>query len=134
MSQKNLKMDHDKKIKDLGRKGEDIAADFLLKKNYEIIDRNFHAQSGEIDLVAKNSLGEYVLVEVKTRANNNYGYAIESMSKSKLRKIYYAGGSYFLRKMKLKELPDFQIDLIAIQFENGKMEIEHIENIGLQDF
>lgn len=55
-------------FKSLGNKGEEIATNFLIEKGYKIIDRNFRASVGEIDIIAKDKK-EIVFVEVKTRRN-----------------------------------------------------------------
>ena len=39
---------------ELGKEGEDFAADYLQKQGYEIIDRNFECKQGEIDIIAKD--------------------------------------------------------------------------------
>ena len=54
---------------ELGKEGEDFAADYLQKQGYEIIDRNFECKQGEIDIIAKDK-NEYVFIEVKTRHFN----------------------------------------------------------------
>ena len=49
-----------------GKKGEDIAADFLIKSGYEIIERNWHySKNAEIDIIAKDN-NTLVFVEVRT--------------------------------------------------------------------
>ena len=45
---------------ELGKEGEDFAADYLQKQGYEIIDRNFECKQGEIDIIAKDK-NEYEL-------------------------------------------------------------------------
>ena len=37
----------------LGRKGEDIAAQFLAKKNHHILERNWRHRKAEIDLISR---------------------------------------------------------------------------------
>jgi putative endonuclease len=68
------------------RFGEDIATNYLRKKGYKIIERNFRKGYGEIDIIStfENIL---VFVEVKTRATGLYGGAIEAISYSKLQKL-----------------------------------------------
>ena len=48
--------------------GEDLATEFLRKKGYKILERNFEANQGEIDIIAKDDK-ELVFVEVKTRTD-----------------------------------------------------------------
>lgn len=52
--------------KELGRRGEAIAAIYLVNRGYEIVERNYSCPFGEADIIAKID-DEYVLVEVKTR-------------------------------------------------------------------
>lgn len=111
--------------KEQGKYGEDLACKFLAGLDYEIIERNYLIRGGEIDIVAKD--GETtVIVEVKLREGDQYGSAIESISNSKLR--------YLIRTTKIyayeKDIKGgLRIDLVAIDFINGKPKIEHIENI-----
>ncbi|OGH69482.1 MAG: hypothetical protein A2754_03840 [Candidatus Magasanikbacteria bacterium RIFCSPHIGHO2_01_FULL_47_8] len=52
--------------KDFGDWGEEQAAQFLRRQGFVVIDRNYHAVAGEIDIVAKKG-GDYYFIEVKTR-------------------------------------------------------------------
>lgn len=49
-----------------GQLGEDIAVEYLIKKGFTLIERNFRKSWGEIDIIAKDSKGVLVFVEVKT--------------------------------------------------------------------
>jgi putative endonuclease len=51
---------------ELGLEGERIAASYLERRRYEIIETNWKARCGEVDIVARDG-EEVVLVEVKTR-------------------------------------------------------------------
>jgi putative endonuclease len=119
----------------LGIKGEILAAHFLVSKGYQILDQHFCLQGGEIDLVAKDLKNdEIVFVEVKTRTNNNFGYALDSVSEYKLNKIIYSADKYL--KEKNLENANYRIDIIGIDYNNGKtchqqglgIEIEHLED------
>lgn len=68
----------------LGRAGEELAAEHLRSRGYEITARNFRTRSGEIDLVAKRG-GEALLVEVKTRTGTSHGLPIEAIDARKRR-------------------------------------------------
>ena len=50
----------------IGEKGEEIAAKYLIKRGYKIIQTNWTCQIGEVDIVAQDG-DNVVLVEVKTR-------------------------------------------------------------------
>ena len=80
-----LKKNYKNGFKSLGNEGEEFAANFLAEKGYKIIERNFRAYCGEIDIIAKYK-NEIIFVEVKTRRNMKYGEAIDSITP--LKKIH----------------------------------------------
>jgi putative endonuclease len=112
----------------VARFGEDIAANYLKKKGYQIIERNFRKGYGEIDIVSiyNNIL---VFVEVKTRTTALYGGAIEAISYGKMQKLTRTCEYY---KMLHPKLPDsMRIDAVLIDLiGNEAKNIEHIENIS----
>lgn len=105
----------------LGRAGEIKAAEFLEKKKYKILERNYKTRFGEIDLIAKD--GETtVFVEVKTRADDSFGSPSEAVTARKREKYYIVAEEYLLRTQ--GENVPCRFDVVEI--ENGR--IEHIEN------
>jgi putative endonuclease len=72
-----------------GRKAEDLAAAFLQAKGMTILEKNFLAKVGEIDIVAKDN-DEIVFVEVRARASREYGGAAASVGGAKRRKLIRA--------------------------------------------
>lgn len=111
--------------KEQGKYGEDLACRFLAGLDYEIVDRNYLIRGGEIDIVALD--GETtVIVEVKLRGSDDFGTAIESITTSKLHSLVKTCKFYALEKH-IQGL--LRIDLIAIDFINGRPKIEHIKNI-----
>ena len=76
----NIKSSHNI---NLGRFGEEKVAHYLTERRYEILDRNWRCQSGEIDLIAKSPAGTIVFIEVKTRMNNSFGHPLESIDSIK---------------------------------------------------
>jgi putative endonuclease len=112
----------------IARLGEEIAAKYLTKKGYQIIDCNFRKGYGEIDIVSVRD-NVLVFVEVKTRTTALYGGAIEAISYPKLKKLIRTCEYY---KMVHPKLPQsLRIDAILIDLENNKAKtINHIENIS----
>lgn len=111
--------------KDQGKYGEDLACKYLAGLGYDILERNFLVRGGEIDIVALDGQTT-VIAEVKLRDGDEYGSAIESITPSKLK--------YLIRTTKIYAYErdikgGLRIDLIAIDFINGKPEITHIQNI-----
>lgn len=113
----------------IGKKGEDLATDFLKKKGYTILERNYHGPQGEIDIICtKNKV--LLFVEVKTRRSAQFGTPLESIRHTKLSAIEITAQLY---KAHHPELPDaMRIDAVAVELgEDMKVtKIEHMENIG----
>jgi len=115
-------------MKNLGKWGEETAASFLLKKGYQLIDKNWRTREGEIDLVMRDG-STLVFVEVKTRSNKNFGYPEEALSEKKLEHLVSAGEQFL---QNYGGDPDYRIDCVAIIGRpHGPVEIEHI--LGIQD-
>ena len=71
-----------KRNKVLGRRGEDAAAQYLVKRGYEILERNWTCFAGEADIIARDG-DILVFVEVKTRSDERRGFASEAVTKEK---------------------------------------------------
>lgn len=72
-----------------GRKKEELAANFLTSKGYEIVARNYRYKHAEIDLIGRLN-GFLVFVEVKTRSSSAFGQPegfVISKKTAKLRKV-----------------------------------------------
>ena len=107
----------------LGSEGEEVAVRFLKKKRYGIIARNYKTPIGEIDIIAKDG-DTIVFVEVKTRANDIFGYPFEAVNQNKRRKLKNLALLYL--KKQRKELP-VRFDVISIFCgQDGRKELEHI--------
>ena len=109
---------------EIGKKGENLATDFLEKEGCKIIDRNFNCWWGEIDIIAKDR-DEIVFVEVKTRNNKKYGQASEAINKNKKAHIKKTI-EYYLYSKKIKNVFN-RIDVIEIYYFKNKIKINHIK-------
>ena len=110
----------------LGRRGEEIALEYLHRKGYRIEERGYRLFRGEIDIIARDG-DTLVFVEVKARATTEFGLPEEAVTPAKqaqIRKI--ARG--FLVERKLGE-PDCRFDVLAILAPiDGDPVITHYEN------
>jgi len=114
--------------KELGIKGENMAADYLKKMGYEILDKNFRKREGEIDLIAEDpETKEIAFIEVKTRKNSNFGYPEEAVDGEKAEKMTEVANAWLDIKEKLNN--SWRIDIIAIELEFSPPKITHIKNI-----
>ena len=110
-----------------GKFGEDTAAEYLRKKGYKIVRRNFSCRSGEIDIIAENE-NFLVFAEVKLRKNDRYGEAREFVNYTKQQKIIRTA-SLYLSRYETEKQPRF--DVIEVYAPNGissPVKINHLEN------
>ena len=111
----------------LGRWGENLAANYLIQKNYAIVERNVRTPYGEIDLVARQGLVT-IFVEVKTRSSERYGYPESAITSSKQAHLIAAAQSYLQGHPELDG--DWRIDVIAVRRFRSRYppKIDHFEN------
>ena len=112
---------------DFGKQGEEIAVKYLTDKGYEILERNWRNRHKEIDIIAKDG-DELVIVEVKCRKSSNYGDPDLAVNKQKQRLLVAAANAYIFRN---KLDVDTRFDIVSIVFDDGKPQIEHIEDAFL---
>ena len=114
-----------KNSKEKGSKSEHIAVDFLVKKGYMILEKNFRCSKKEIDIIAKK--GNVIsFIEVKSK-NENVDFNLDySITASKQKSIFDVA-NYYVEKNNLKNT-DFSFDVIFVKFIKGEIEIEHFEN------
>ena len=72
---------------DLGRAGEDRAAEHLTASGYRILDRNWRCTQGEIDIVAERD-GTICVIEVKTRRTVAFGHPFEAVDDRKRERLW----------------------------------------------
>lgn len=121
-------------VNPIGKKGEDLAVEYLKKKGYKILERNYRKQYAEIDIIAidpTTGSGNKILVfiEVKTRTSQAFGTPFEAITYWKLKPLMQAAQYY---KISHNNLPDaMRIDAIAVAItDTGTPVIEHMENIS----
>ncbi len=103
------------KSKKPGKEGEDIAADLLDSKGYEIITRNYRYQKGEIDIIAKDpETGYLVFVEVKSKYNLECGPPEYSMTRNKMKQVKKIAELY-LYENDIRQT-DCRFDVVTVLF------------------
>ncbi|RKY89283.1 YraN family protein [candidate division KSB1 bacterium] len=112
--------------KGIGRYGEDIACNYLRKRGYKIIERNFRRSDGEIDIVAEFQ-GTLVFIEVKTNKKGGFGEPEFRVTQKKQKQIGKMANIY-LQEMNLYNI-DCRFDVLAIKLEkDGFVKINHIKD------
>jgi putative endonuclease len=118
-----------------GKIGEYMAYKYLINNKYLILTRNHKERFDEIDIIARHPDGTLVFCEVKTSNINSaypFGFMPEDhLSYLKLKKMIRACNSFLVWNGELvREERGWQIDLIAIVLENGKLaNLRHYQNI-----
>ncbi|MDR0978941.1 MAG: YraN family protein [Lachnospiraceae bacterium] len=109
-----------------GANGEQKVQQYLINKNYKVIDTNFECKFGEIDIIARDLNTEYlVFIEVKTRTNGLYGVPADAVTPKK-RKHFFKSIEYFLYKYNLQK--EFvRIDVIEVYNMKNTYKINHIK-------
>jgi putative endonuclease len=107
-----------------GKEGEDLAADFLVKKGFEIIVRNYHHKHSEIDLIVKKN-NWMIFVEVKMRSSDAYGYPEGFVDYKKAKNIINGAEEYTYRN---NWQGNVRFDIVSIREIRGEREIVHIED------
>lgn len=108
------------KTTEIGKKGENLAKDFLIAKNYTILFMNWRYKHSEIDIIAHDGK-MVVFVEVKSRKNNQFGNPEEFVTKQKIKKMHEAAEAYIVQFDWKGEL---RFDIIAIESNKDIMHFE----------
>ena len=112
---------------DLGRWGEDVAAAFLMRKGYDILERDWKSGHRDLDIIALDKVhNEVVFVEVKTRRNRMFADPEIAVGYQKIRNLKQAANHY----VKFRSLnQNIRFDLVTVVgTPTGEPEIEHIED------
>ena len=112
---------------ELGKKGEQIAIEYLLKKGYFILEKNYRYLKAEVDIIAqKNNI--LAIIEVKTRSSTFFGNPEEFVNPKKIKLLVDATNQYLIEKDLDAEV---RFDIIAIVINKNKITIEHLEDAFL---
>ncbi len=112
---------------DKGNRGEALAAKQMEKMGYEILERNFHALKGEIDIIAKKD-SYIVFTEVKYRKNEAMGSPAEAVNHWKQQHIIRAAKAYMAQNC-LEEMGyDFRFDVAEVLTNEGKTYFRYTED------
>ena len=112
--------------REIGKAGEDAAADYLQRKGYEILERNWRSGHLELDIIARYGRN-LVVVEVKTRRADLNQLPQDTINATKMRRVVQAANCY-VRQLRDPSLT-LRLDFILVTVEiDGRMSIYHAEN------
>jgi putative endonuclease len=107
-----------------GNRGEAIAAAYLIRKHYAIVETNWRFRGGEIDIVARHN-DMLVFVEVRSRSATTTEAAFATITPSKRQRLIRSAYAY-INAHDLPESTSWRIDIIGIALPHGT--VDHIED------
>lgn len=113
-----------------GAYGEELAAQYLRKKGWEILERNYKTKYGEIDIIVQtpieNGQGTLVaFVEVKSRTTTTENPPELSVTAQKRRTIVRV--ARFYADHHIQPRTGYRFDVIAVDFSKDPPELHHFE-------
>ncbi|TDS56602.1 YraN family protein [Myroides indicus] len=110
---------------DLGKRGEQLAVEYLKEKGYFILKRNWRYEKAEIDIIAMDE-NTLVFVEVKTRSTLDFGLPQEFITRKKINLMILAANAYTEQYKRTEEI---RFDVLGIHQKGDAIEVfEHLEN------
>lgn len=110
---------------ELGRRGEDLAADYLAGTGLVVLSRNWRCREGEVDLIATDGQ-RLVVCEVKTRSGTGYGEPSEGVTPAKAARIRRVTAAW-LRAYRVGWC-EIRFDVLAVLCpQDGPVTVEHLQ-------
>jgi len=109
---------------ELGKKGEQLAVDYLLQQGYTIVERNYRFDRAEVDIMAKIK-DTLAIIEVKTRSTVDFGNPQDFVKPKQIQRLVKAVDEY----VTVNNLDvEIRFDIIALVKEDKGFNIEHLKN------
>lgn len=107
---------------ELGKKGEELAVEFLANNGFTILETNWTFQKAEVDIIARIE-DTLAIIEVKTRSSLDFGLPQDAVNSKKIKLLTKAVDNYVVENN--LDL-NFRFDIIAIHKEGKSFVIEHL--------
>lgn len=108
-----------------GRRGEALAAAYLARRGWRILDRNWRFGHKEIDLIAERD-AVVAFVEVKSRGPGVWGDPLESVTRRKRRDLETAARGWIARKGRPAWC--YRFDVVVVARVGSRIRLEHVED------
>ena len=109
---------------ELGKSGEEIAYEYLQKKGFLLLEKNWRHRNDEVDLIARQG-NTLVIIEVKTRSTAFFGEPEVFVTRKKQQFMIRAANAY----IRIHNIQDeTRFDIISIVQSNDMVNIRHIED------
>ena len=109
---------------ELGRMGENYAADYLSQLGYKIIERNIRLPEGEIDIIAIHDKS-LIIIEVKTRRDNRFGEGYQAVNAKKQKKLRLLALSYLQTHIEYRLPIRFDVVSLLVAPSGELRELKH---------
>lgn len=107
----------------IGNRGEQLAAEFLIRKGFEVVARNYRFKHAEIDLIVKRD-NWLIFVEVKTRSSADFGEPEDFVDTKKVNKLFEAADEYIYTTNWHGHV---RLDIVSVKL-GAQVNIEHFED------
>ncbi|MHA7131955.1 YraN family protein [Algoriphagus namhaensis] len=108
-----------------GKRGEELAAEWLVSKGYQIENRNYRHKHAEIDLICTHQ-GLLIFVEVKYRSGTGFGHAEEFVDHVK-RELIIKAADHYIYEVDWKK--DIRFDIVGVYKDRfGQINFRHFED------
>jgi putative endonuclease len=97
---------------DLGQAAETLAADYLRRLGFKIVDRNWRTRFCEIDLIARDQRGIVRFIEVKYRRSAAFGHAVDYVTADKAGRLRRAAAAWMAAA---GVSGDYRIDVVTVE-------------------
>ncbi|HEY3753510.1 MAG TPA: YraN family protein [Pseudonocardiaceae bacterium] len=112
---------------DLGRRGEDLAADYLTERGLVVLSRNWRCREGELDIVATDG-STLVVCEVKARSSDEFGDPAEFVTAAKMRRMRRATQAW-LRRYRVGWC-EIRFDIVTVLWPaDGSPRLRHLRGV-----
>ena len=112
------------KHNELGKKGEQLAVNYLQEHNYTVVERNYRFDKAEVDIIAKKK-DILAIIEVKTRSTIEFGNPQDFVKPKQIQRLVKAVDEY----VTVNDLDvEIRFDIIAIVKEKNNYKIEHLKD------
>ena len=108
---------------DTGRKGENLAVEYLTRNGLRLKERNYRTRFGEIDLIFEDG-DTLVFVEVKTRTSDAFADPFEAVGPQKRRRLTRTALAYM--KARTRRDRSARFDVVSIVLNGEAARIEHV--------
>jgi len=109
----------------LGKRAEALAEEYLKRKGFQILKRNYRYGHKEIDLIGKDG-NTIVFIEVKAGRSKGFGAPQERVNLKKQKNLIEVA-NHFIQKENITDC-DFRFDVLAISYQKDDKIIDHIKN------